>query len=76
VSATSHGLGCGVVLGLVLVLLAQQFAFLSLSALDPAIEDLVIGAIVGAILGALIGWGLGRRYLREHPAPPTSSSDH
>jgi membrane protein YqaA with SNARE-associated domain len=67
-SAGSHGAGCGVVLGIVLVLLAQQFAFLSLSVLSTALEDLVIGAVLGGILGGLIGWALGRRYLRSHPA--------
>jgi NhaP-type Na+/H+ or K+/H+ antiporter len=66
-SATTSGAGCGVVLGIVLVLLAQQFGFLSLSGLDDAIERLVIGAVVGGVLGALIGWALGRRYLSKHP---------
>lgn len=65
-SATGSGAGCGVVLGIVLVLLAQQFGILSLSALATGIEYLVIGAIVGGVLGAVIGWGLGKRYLRLH----------
>jgi NhaP-type Na+/H+ or K+/H+ antiporter len=74
-SAGTHGAGCGVVLGLVAVLLAQQFAYLSLSSLDPALEDLVLGAIVGGILGGLIGWALGRRYLRQHPTYPAPTSE-
>jgi hypothetical protein len=77
VSATSQGAGCGVVLGIVFVLLAQQLAFVSLSDLIPAIEYLVIGAVAGGLLFALIGWALGRRYLRRHPPatePPASSS--
>ncbi len=74
-SATGTGAGCGVVLGIVFVLLAQQFGVLNLSALVPAIEYLVIGAVVGGVLGAAIGWALGRRYLRTHPgAAPASSS--
>ncbi|MGA9839634.1 MAG: hypothetical protein WBE40_08405 [Thermoplasmata archaeon] len=67
-SAASQGVGCGVVLGIVLVLLAQQFGFVSLSGLAAAIEYLVLGAIVGAILFGIIGWALGRRYVSRHPA--------
>jgi membrane protein YqaA with SNARE-associated domain len=74
-SAGSHGAGCGVVLGIVLVLLAQQFAFISLSVLGTAIEDLVLGAILGGILGGLLGWSLGRRYLRAHPEPASPTPD-
>ncbi|MGA8303345.1 MAG: hypothetical protein WA691_03300 [Thermoplasmata archaeon] len=66
-SATTSGLGCGIVLGVVLVLLAQQFGFLSLSGVDDGVERLVIGAVVGGVIGALIGWVLGRRYLSRHP---------
>jgi hypothetical protein len=67
VSATSSGAGCGVVLGIVFVLLGQQFGLLALSALLPAIEYIIIGAIIGGVVGALIGWGLGKRYLANHP---------
>lgn len=67
-SATLHGAGCGIVLGLVVVLLAQQLDFLDLSVLLSALEDLILGALVGGVLGGMIGWGLGRRYLRLHPA--------
>lgn len=62
-SAASHGATSGVVLGLVIVLLAQQFGVLDLSALLPAVEDLLLGAILGGVVGGLIGWALGRRYL-------------
>jgi hypothetical protein len=74
VSATSHGAGCGVVLGIVFVLLVQQLGYLNLSVLVPAVEDLVIAGIVGGVLGAIIGWTLGRRYTSNHPAasPPAS----
>lgn len=73
-SATSRGAECGVVIGVAIVLLAQQFGYLSLSDLVPAIEALLVGGIVGGVLFALLGWGLGRRYLRRHPpeAAPTS----
>jgi tetrahydromethanopterin S-methyltransferase subunit C len=70
-SALSSGAGSGLVFGLVAVLLAQQFGYVDLSHLTHAIEYLVVGAIVGAVLGAIIGWGLGRRYLSAHPAPPS-----
>jgi membrane protein YqaA with SNARE-associated domain len=70
-SATSHGLGAGLVFGIVLVLLLQQFAYLDLSALGPAVEYLLAGAVVGGVLGALIGWCLGRVYLHRHPDEST-----
>jgi hypothetical protein len=70
VSATSHGAGCGVVLGIVFVLLAQQLDYLNLSVLVPALEDLVIAGVIGGVLGAALGWALGRRYLSQHPASP------
>ena len=66
-SATSQGAGCGVVLGIVFILLAQQFGLLSLSDLVTALEYLVIGAVVGGVIFALIGWALGRRYESQHP---------
>jgi membrane protein DedA with SNARE-associated domain len=73
-SATSAGAGCGVVLGIVFVLLAQQFGFLSLSALIPSIEYILIGAVVAGLIGAVIGYGLGRRYASKHP-PSGISAD-
>ncbi len=73
-SATTHGLSCGVVLGIVFVLLAQQFGFLSLSEITPAAEYLVGGAVVGGIIFGLLGWWLGHRYLALHPPPTESSS--
>jgi len=66
VSAMSHGAGCGVVLGIVLVIFLQQVGYLVLSDIGPTIEYLVIGAVIGGILGALIGWVLGRGYLAHH----------
>jgi membrane protein YqaA with SNARE-associated domain len=66
VSAASHGAGCGVVLGIVVVIFLQQISYLTLSDLTPAIEYLAVGAVVGGVLGALIGWALGRSYLSRH----------
>lgn len=65
-SAASHGAGCGVVLGIVLVIFLQQVAVFSLSDFVPALEYLLVGAVVGGVLGALLGWGLGRAYLSRH----------
>ena len=73
-SAASHGAGCGVVLGIVLVVLFQQFGYLDLSDLVPTLEYLIIGGVVGGVLGALIGWGLGRSYLARHATTEPSSS--
>ena len=73
-SAMTRGLGCGIVLGLCLVLLGQQLGFFDLSELTGAIEFLIIGAIVLGILGALVGWGLGRKYSRPASASPPSGS--
>ncbi len=77
-SATGSGAAAGVVLGLCLVLLAQQLGYLGLSDLVRGIEYLVVGAVVGGILFALIGWALGRRYLARNPpagsTPPTNAS--
>jgi tetrahydromethanopterin S-methyltransferase subunit C len=75
VSATTSGAGCGLVLGVVVVLLGQQFGFLTLSALLPALEYLVIGAIVGGILGALYGRLAGRKYRRPIPSRPAKRSE-
>jgi membrane protein YqaA with SNARE-associated domain len=67
-SATSHGAGCGVVLGIVLVVLFQQLGYLDLSDLVPTLEYLILGGVIGGVLGALIGWALGRSYLSRHAA--------
>jgi hypothetical protein len=78
VSATSHGVAAGIVLGIVFVLLGQQFGYLSLSELTPAIEYFVIAIVVGAVVFGAIGMALGRAYLRRHPpestAPPSAKS--
>ena len=70
-SATSHGLAAGLILGIVFVLLAQQLGYLVLSSLGAALLYLVGGAVVGAIVGALLGRLLGRRYR----APPARAAN-
>lgn len=66
-SAASHAAGGGVVLGIVGVLLLQQFNYLDLTSLSNALLWVIVGAVVGGIVFALIGWGLGKRYARVHP---------
>ena len=73
-SAASHGAGCGVVLGIVLVVLFQQLGYLDLSDLVPTLEYLIIGGVIGGILGALIGWALGRGYLARQAADEAPAS--
>jgi ABC-type Fe3+-siderophore transport system permease subunit len=74
VSATTQGAGCGVVLGIVFVLLAQQLAYISLSSLVPSLEYLIIGAVIGGVIFAVIGWALGRLYERRHPPASMGTS--
>jgi hypothetical protein len=74
VSATGSGAASGVVLGIVLVLLAQQLGFLGLSDLVRGIEYLVIAGVIGGVLFALFGWAMGRRYLARHPPAGPSGS--
>jgi tetrahydromethanopterin S-methyltransferase subunit C len=70
VSATSHGVASGIVIGICFVLLAQQFSYLDLSSLTTAIVDLVIAMVIGAAIFGVIGMALGRAYLRRHPSQP------
>ena len=72
-SAASHGAGCGVVLGIVLVILLQQLGYLDLSDLIPTIEYLLVGGVIGGVFGALIGWVLGRSYLSRQAAAAATS---
>ncbi len=66
-SATTHGVGAGVVLGIVFVLLGQQLSYYSLSDLVSAVLYLVVGIVVGGVVFGAIGMALGRRYLAKHP---------
>ena len=70
-SATGSGAAAGVVLGVCIVLLAQQLGLLGLSALLTAILYIVVAGVIGGVLFAAVGWALGRRYLSRHP-PPSS----
>lgn len=70
-SATTHGIAAGIVLGIVFVFLGQQFGYLSLSVLTSAILYFVVAIVVGAVIFGVIGMALGRAYLRKHPPAPT-----
>jgi ABC-type Fe3+ transport system permease subunit len=70
VSATTHGVACGIVIGICFILLAQQFAYLDLSNLATSLIYLVIAMIIGAVIFGAIGLALGRAYLRRHPSQP------
>jgi hypothetical protein len=69
VSSTTQGASSGIVLGIVAVLLAQQFGWIGLSTLLPAIEYLALGLVVGALLGAGIGFALGKHSASQPPPP-------
>jgi hypothetical protein len=69
-SATTHGAGAGIVLGICFVFLGQQFGYIDLTDLSTAIVDLVIAMVVGAVIFGAIGMALGRGYLRRHPPEP------
>jgi hypothetical protein len=58
-SAATHGLSAGVVLGIVTVLLLQQFGYIVFVELIASVIDIVIGAIIGGVIFAVVGWGLG-----------------
>jgi len=73
-SATTHGAGCGVVLGIVIVILLQQVGYTDLSDLVPSLEVLFLGAIIGGVIGALLGWVLGVSYLARHATPPETTA--
>ena len=66
-SAATAGAGCGVVLGIVLMLLAQQLSFVFLGDLVTGILYIVLSAVVLGVIGAIVGYALGRRYLKSHP---------
>jgi hypothetical protein len=73
-SAATHGTGCGVVIGIVLVILFQQLGYVDLGDLVTSFEYLILGGVVGGVLGAVIGWALGRSYLaRQRAATATSA---
>ena len=73
-SATTSGVGSGIVLGIVFVLLGQQFGYVDLNPLSTALVDLLIGAVIGGVLFGVIGWALGRRFEKNHPEQFASST--
>jgi hypothetical protein len=70
--AGSSAAGSGLVVGLCLVFLGQQFGFFDLSSLVTGVIYLVAFAIVFAIVFGLVGVWLGARYLRKHAAGLTA----
>ncbi|HEV2519507.1 MAG TPA: hypothetical protein VGX00_02640 [Thermoplasmata archaeon] len=66
-SATTRGLSSGVILGVVLVLLGQQFGLFDMSELSNALIYLIVGAVAFGVLGGLVGARLGRRNIARVP---------
>jgi hypothetical protein len=64
--AGSSAAGSGLVVGLCLVFLGQQFGFFDLSGLVTGIIYLVVFAVVFAVIFGLLGMWLGARYVRKH----------
>jgi positive regulator of sigma E activity len=82
-SAGGSAAGSGLVVGLCLVFLGQQFGFFDLSNLVTGVIYLVVFAVVFAVIFGLVGVWLGARYMRKHSgltewqsksATPASSS--
>ncbi len=65
-SATSSATSSGVVLGIVLVFLAQQLGFLALSDLVTSILYFAVGAIVFGVI-----FGIAARLAGRRPPPST-----
>lgn len=65
-SAGGSAAGSGLVVGLCLVFLGQQFGFIDLSSLVTGILFLVVFAVIFAVVFGLLGVWLGARYLRKH----------
>ncbi|HYA11053.1 MAG TPA: hypothetical protein VEH10_05230 [Thermoplasmata archaeon] len=53
--------GSGIVLGGVVVLLAQQLGLLPLSQLWPTVYALGLGVFVGGLVFGAVGWAVDRR---------------
>jgi uncharacterized membrane protein SpoIIM required for sporulation len=64
--AGSSAAGSGVVVGLCLTFLGQQFGFFDLSNLVTGIIYLVAFAVVFGVVFGLFGVWLGARYKRKH----------
>ncbi len=68
-SAMSSAVSSGVVLGIVLVFLVQQFGLLALTGLLWSLIAFVVGALAGGIV-----FGAAARQARPSAPPPTPSS--
>ncbi len=64
--AGSSAAGSGVIVGICIVLLAQQLGILDLSSVLTGLIYLIVFAVVFGIFFGIIGSALGRRYLRQH----------
>ena len=64
-SAASRAAASGVVLGVVVVVLGQQFGYLDFTLLVPALEQIIIGAVIGGVIFGIIGLFIGRRIRRK-----------
>lgn len=62
----SSAAGSGLVVGLCLVFLGQQFGFFDLSSLLLGVIYLAAFAVVFAVVFGLLGVWLGARYKRKH----------
>jgi hypothetical protein len=74
VSAASSAAGDGVVFGLVVAFLGQEFGVINQGPLLYGLGTIIGAALVFGIVFGVIGAVLGRRYLRTHaPAPEPST---
>ena len=65
-SAGGSAAGSGLVVGLCLAFLGQQFGFFDLSSLVTGLIYLIAFAVVFAVVFGLLGMWIGARYLRKH----------
>lgn len=82
--AGSSAAGSGVVVGLCLVFLGQQFGLLDLSTLVTGLIYLIVFAVAFGVIFGLLGVWLGAHYRRKHsgmtewqaksPTAPASST--
>lgn len=82
--AGSSAAGSGLVVGICLVLLGQQFGFLDLSVTLTAVIYLIAFGVVFAVVFGLFGVWLGARFMRKHAGltewkaksePPSASAE-
>ncbi len=68
--AISRAGASGLILGLVVIFLGQQFGFVDLTNFVGSIEQLLIAAAIGGIVFGLLGIWLGRRARRKISTAP------